>query len=87
MAEGRDWSIETSAAKNYQNSSILRSFSDENLEPQGGNMPRSETWSNFDTNSGGYQGGQSLQDQSKMYRSQTESFFERKQAENAARPR
>ncbi|GIY96001.1 ADP-ribosylation factor GTPase-activating protein 1 [Caerostris extrusa] len=85
-AQGKSWSIETSSAKNYTSSSIIKSSSSSSLKSHNsnnfsGSHYQSDDWDNF--NSGGYQSG-GLNDKSVSY--QRDKFFSRKQEENFARP-
>ncbi|XP_069189304.1 ADP-ribosylation factor GTPase-activating protein 1 isoform X2 [Procambarus clarkii] len=90
MSQGKSWSIETSAAQNYQSTSVPKTcsapafkLSEQNLFSSNGSGYNGFSSSGgYQDCQGGYQGGY----QEAGIKSQTEAFFNRVQDENASRP-
>lgn len=75
LAQGKDWDISTSSARNYQSGNLGMSHS-----KSVGSMP-SNSYQDGGNYTGGYQGYNTEE-----FKAQKEDFFSRKQMENATRP-
>lgn len=83
-AQGKPWSVETSAAKNFSSCTISKSSSSNSLKSHNsnnfsGSHYQSDDWDNFNS---GYQS--SVPDKSISY--QRDAFFDKRQQENLQRP-
>lgn len=84
LAQGKPWSIETSPAQNYTGS--FSSSSHRQSKNTNGSVSSSKSYHDIG-GSGGYQDSASYQNfNSAEFRDEKESFFSRKQEENASRP-
>lgn len=87
LAQGKQWNEDSSAAKNYSNTSLATSSHKHSNSRNSSNDQRSIAESNKnyqdvdDSNAGGYQNLNSQE-----FRDQKEGFFNRIQEENASRP-
>lgn len=83
LAQGKEWDINKSAAKNYQSSSFGSSSS--------GHMSHSKSTGSIQNHSSSYQDGGNYTGgyqnfNTQEFKAQKEDFFSRKQMENASRP-
>lgn len=95
LAQGKPWSIETSAAQNYSGSLVTGSSSHSSSRSNNSSsISSSKSYQDFSGNGsgGGYQNGGSGSDggyqnfNTPEFRDQKESFFNRLQDENLSRP-